>query len=154
MGCGDWKFSRYINWGKAIYKGFDVVQSVVNSNKKQFENDQINFYLYSGNPLSLPRADLLIAKDVLQHWSNSNVKKMLPALKSYKYFLIINCTNPQGATLNTDVQDGDFRYLDLRLQPFCLQAEKIYEFTNQQKLSDKILLRKPRWRKITLCKVK
>lgn len=151
MGCGDWQFSRYINWGDAIYEGFDVVESIIHYNKEQFGNDRTKFNLYSGNPLTLPKADLLIAKDVLQHLSNSNIEIFLPVLKSYKYFLITNCINPKDATLNTDIKHGDFRYVDLRLQPFSLQAEKIYEFTNQQTLLGKILLRKPSFHKITLC---
>ena len=32
MGCGDWQFSRLINWGDAMYQGYDIVQSVIESN--------------------------------------------------------------------------------------------------------------------------
>lgn len=153
MGCGDWQFSRFINWGDAMYLGYDVVQSVIETNKSQYESDKIIFNLYNGDPIDLPNADLIIAKDVLQHWSNNNIEKFLPLLRKYKYFLITNCINPNGKTVNINIEDGEFRFLDLRREPFSLQSEIVYEFTNQQNLVDKILFRKPRWHKISLSNV-
>ena len=32
-GCGDWQFSKNINWGQVSYKGFDIVNTVVENNK-------------------------------------------------------------------------------------------------------------------------
>src|SRR5438874_2181300 len=70
MGCGDWQFSRNVNWGLRRYQGFDVVPSIIFNNRYAYGSDNIEFQLYSGNPLELPSADLLIVKDVLQHLSN------------------------------------------------------------------------------------
>ena len=150
LGCGDWQFSRFINWGDTTYHGYDIVQSVIDSNKAKFESDKTLFHLYTGDPINLPKADLIIAKDVLQHWSNNNIEKFLPLLSKYKYFLITNCINPNGKTVNINIEDGEFRFLDLRREPFSLQSEIVYEFTNKQNLVDKILFRKPRWHKISL----
>ena len=36
FGCGDWQFSKYVNWGNIDYLGLDVVDSVIENNKKQF----------------------------------------------------------------------------------------------------------------------
>jgi SAM-dependent methyltransferase len=124
LGCGDWQFTRYIDWGITHYSGIDVVSTVIDDNNKQFSSSNIEFLLSSGNPAELPNADLLIAKDVLQHWLNVNVKAFLPLLGRYSFSLLTNCINPQGKTLNTDIQDGGFRYLDLRLPPFSLAEER------------------------------
>lgn len=150
LGCGDWQFSRYINWGAAHYQGFDVVKTVIDNNRHLFSSNNVGFYLSSGDPAELPNADLLIAKDVLQHWSNVNIEAFLSLLGRYKYSLLTNCVNPNGMTVNTDILDGDFRYLDLRLPPFNLSAKRVYSFTNYRRFIDKLLFRKPQWRKIVL----
>ncbi|MGV6876359.1 class I SAM-dependent methyltransferase [Pseudochelatococcus sp. B33] len=133
FGCGDWQFSRSVNWQGARYTGVDIVPSVIEKNKAAFQRDGIAFALYSGDPAELPEADLLIAKDVLQHWSNNAIAKFLPVIERYRFALLTNCTNPAGETVNVDIEDGAFRYLDLREAPFGLKAKHVYTFTNAEK---------------------
>jgi len=149
LGCGDWQFSRYIDWGAAEYIGYDLVRSVVERNQETFRKPEISFQLFSGNFDDLGSADLLIVKDVLQHWSNEAVKAFLPTLRRYRYCLLTNCVNPREETTNEDIRDGDFRYLDLRLPPFNITAEEILTFSNHRPLLLKPLIR-PRWTKKVL----
>jgi SAM-dependent methyltransferase len=130
MGCGDWQFSKDIRWGAARYLGLDVVGPVIRKNRRKYAKDGVSFRLYSGNPMDLPTADLLIVKDVLQHLSDQNVMEFLPYLRRFKYALITNCVNPKGPTENRDTQDGGFRYLDLRLPPFRVEASEVFTFTH------------------------
>ena len=113
------------------YDGFDIVSSLIGENQKKFSSNTIKFHVYSGDPGELPTADLLIAKDVLQHLSDAAVKAFLTEVKRYNYAIITNCVNPHGATVNADIEDGGFRYLDLRLPPFSIEAEELFSFTNQ-----------------------
>ena len=150
LGCGDWQFSRHIRWGLVKYQGFDIVKTVIDANIREFSSETVEFHLYSGNPAELPPADLLIAKDVLQHWSNNNIQTFLRSLNRYRFALITNCVNPRGPTVNEDIQDADGRYLDLRQPPFSLSAEEVYSFTNTQNLVQRLLFCKPRWLKRTI----
>lgn len=149
LGCGDWQFSRFINWNGIDYHGFDIVKSVIEDNQREFSSPNISFHMYSGNPADLPAADLLIAKDVFQHWSNRSIEAFFPHMEAYKYCLITNCVNPSGETLNRDIEDGDFRYLDLRLAPFGIRCRQLLSFTNEMPFFRR-LFGKPRWRKIVL----
>lgn len=149
MGCGDWQFSKNIDWGSARYHGFDVVPMVIERNSKEYSKPNVQFSLYSGDPSQLPAADLLIVKDVLQHLSTQRVLDFLPNLSRYRFCLLTNCVNPRGTTVNRDIADGDFRYLDLRLPPFNLKATEVYSFTNAMNPLRK-LLRRPRWFKRVL----
>src|SRR5215469_13142439 len=149
MGCGDWQFSQFIDWKGIDYQGFDVVTSVIEANKKRFSSPGVRFNLAAGNGADLPVANLLIAKDVLQHWSNESVKAFLPNFKKYDYCLITNCVNPNGNTTNDNIENGGFRYLDLRLPPFAIQAEELFSFTNNRGIIGS-LLSKPRWLKKVL----
>lgn len=152
MGCGDWQFSQLINWSGIRYQGYDVVPSVISSNQEKFSKDNISFTLYSGNPAELPTADLLIAKDVLQHLPNQTILDFLPILSKYKYALLTNCINPKGETNNIDIEAGGFRYLDLRLTPFNLKARQVYSFEKSDLLARfrTIIKGYPTWKKVVL----
>ncbi|WP_099864626.1 class I SAM-dependent methyltransferase [Pararhizobium haloflavum] len=146
LGCGDWQFSRRIDWRGIDYQGFDVVPMVVEANQRRYGSDTIRFEL-APDFENLPQADLIIAKDVLQHWSNASILDFLPVLQRYRHALITNCVTPDGLSQNSDIADGDFRPVDLRLEPFSMAAEPVYSFRNAQSLVPGI---KPRWRKIVL----
>jgi SAM-dependent methyltransferase len=155
MGCGDWQFSKLIDWSGIDYHGFDVAAVVISDNIKQFASDNVSFSHYSGNADELPAADLLIVKDVLMHLPNQVVSDFLPNLNKYKYALITNCTNPiDGALVNKDIETGDFRYLDLRRPPFDLKAELVYTFdkveTDWKSKLRRIYRGFPGWRKLVL----
>lgn len=154
LGCGDWQFSRFINWDGVQYYGLDLVRSVIDRNTKQYSAPNIEFRLFTGNFDELPEADLLIAKDVLQHWSNASVSAFLPTLERYQYSLITNCVNPRGATENFDIEDGEYRYLDIRLPPFNIDATEIFSFTNNRP-SLLRYLKRVRWlKRVLLVKAK
>ena len=91
MGCGDWQFSRLIDWSGMTYDGFDVVDSVIAINSKKYALPNVRFHAYTGNPKELPSADLLIAKDVLQHLSNDAIGVFIAEMKKYKFVLLTNC---------------------------------------------------------------
>ena len=155
MGCGDWQFSQYISWEGISYLGYDVVPEITSSNIEKYSKHNISFTLYSGNPDELPKSDLLIAKDVLQHLPNRTVLDFLPYLSKYKYALLTNCTNPKNRSLvNDNIQIGDFRYIDLRLPPFRLDATQVYSFTKKEKSIAsrlKAIVRGyPSWKKLVL----
>jgi 2-polyprenyl-3-methyl-5-hydroxy-6-metoxy-1,4-benzoquinol methylase len=149
MGCGDWQFSKFVDWAGANYSGFDVVPSVIKSNQEAYAKAGVTFQIYSGDPVELPSADLLIVKDVLQHLNDEAVKTLFPQLSRFKFALLTNCINPRGDTVNRDIEDGDFRYLDLRLPPFNLNATEVFSFSNEKTLVQK-LLRRTRWHKHVL----
>jgi hypothetical protein len=130
LGCGDWQFSKYINWDGIDYLGVDVVENVILENKQKYLKQNISFaninVLDQGFE-TIPDSDLLIAKDVLQHLANSNIKKMIDGMTSgkFKYALITN----DYSSINIDIQNGDTRPLDLRLPPFnMLEAKPVLNF--------------------------
>ena len=42
-GCGDWTFSRAIDWGHASYLGIDIASDVIKAVSKKHEKDKIKF---------------------------------------------------------------------------------------------------------------
>lgn len=130
FGCGDWQFSQFIDWTGVDYLGLDLVNNVIQSNQKLYGSDNISFGLVDSLDSPLPSADLIIIKDVMQHWSNESIRYFLPQLVNYQYCLIVNCIEPFGMSDNRDIADGEFRYLDLRVWPFYLNTRELLRFSN------------------------
>jgi hypothetical protein len=147
-GCGDWQFSRLIDWGGVSYLGLDIVDSLIEHHIKMYRRDNITFEVLSETPEQLPDAELIILKDVLQHWSNQSISSFIPKISKYKFALITNCVNQNEPTDNRDIVDGDFRPLDLRRPPFSYEMAKVFEFTNRRGIFG--LHQKPQWKKIVL----
>lgn len=70
-------------------------------------------------------ADLIICKDVLQHWSTASIKdwldsRLLAERDRFRFALITNCN--YGETVNGDIITGGWRALDLIKSPFNVGA--------------------------------
>ncbi|MDJ0825374.1 MAG: methyltransferase [Rhodobacter sp.] len=128
LGCGDWQFSQHIDWRGVAYDGFDLVDAVQARNRAAFGSATVRFHAAVEDWDALPAADLLIAKDVLQHWSNARIAAFLPVLERYPAALITNCIGDYGPPLNSDVKDGAFRPLDIRRSPFAVAAEEVLRY--------------------------
>ena len=128
VGCGDWQFSRAMDWGGVRYRGFDVVESVVEANKKIFASDTVTFEtMHSIN--DLPPADLVVCKDVLQHLPNQDVNEYLDYFSShYKYAIVTNDIFPDAYT-NVDIRHGAGRALRLDQRPFNRRIAVLVRWT-------------------------
>tara|TARA_Y100001972_G_scaffold56105_1_gene69033 strand:- start:505 stop:1098 length:594 start_codon:yes stop_codon:yes gene_type:complete len=93
IGCGDWQFSQYINFDNIKYRGIDIVPSVIDENNK-FISENIDFVcgdISDYNQLEpYTNVDLILVKDVLQHWSNDQIDNFLSKItkSNAKYMLI------------------------------------------------------------------
>jgi SAM-dependent methyltransferase len=134
LGCGDWQFSKLIDWSGIEYHGFDAAVSVIEKNRSVYGRENVTFSDFKNYDL-IPEADLLIIKDVLQHLSNQEISRIIQALiPRFKFTLITNCVPPirtsfhRSGMFNRDIQTGDFRFLDLRRPPFNCKAELLFEW--------------------------
>jgi SAM-dependent methyltransferase len=117
-GCGDWGFSRAMDWGDASYLGVDIASDVIEAVRRKHETGRIRFQVGDITE-DLPAADLLISKDVLQHLSNALVHKFIENnLRQGKYKWAI-LTNDRGRPpRNLDTVPGGYRVIDLAAPPF------------------------------------
>lgn len=125
-GCGDWEFSKAIDWSGIDYKGYDIVPAVIAKDKARYEKPNVHFFVANIVTDELPPADLLVSKHVLQHLPNADVAKFLTQLPKYKHVLLVNSV--QRTTLsgdNKDIAVGQFRSLDPTKPPFDLPGVKV-----------------------------
>lgn len=129
LGCGDWTFSRHIDWSNINYLGIDVVKSVIEKNQRDFTKDNIHFIQADVLNFCLPEADLLICKDVLQHLPIQDISFVLEQIGKFKYCLITNDIDLNDAKKNNlEILRGEYRSLDLTSYPFFLDAEKVLTY--------------------------
>ena len=126
-GCGDWTFSKEIDWGDIQYFGVDIVKSVIEENIRKYSRGNIHFEHLDILRYELPAADLLICKDVLMHLTNRDIIHFLKSTKQFKHCLFTNNTGHEG--VNIDIQRGQFRPLDLTAAPFYLNGVKVFIYS-------------------------
>lgn len=125
IGCGDWRFSRYLNFDGRDYLGLDVVSSVIASNASTYGTSNIKFERADISEVDdLPACDLIICKDVLQHLSNENVIRALKKFRAARFALITNDYHPA----NVDIANGGTRPLDVSRPPFNFPARPVCRF--------------------------
>ncbi|OHU82434.1 hypothetical protein BKN38_07185 [Helicobacter sp. CLO-3] len=123
-GCGDWQFSKNIDFSGIDYKGFDVASFVIKANNAKYQKPNVTFTQYNGDFTTLPSADLLLCKDVLQHLPNAKIQEFVSILPKFKYALI---TNDMGDKNNNDILPTYGRTLDLRAEPFNVPLEIVFK---------------------------
>ena len=126
VGAGDWQFSRSMDWSGVDYLGVDVVPELVAENERRYGSTNVRFALLDAAAEELPPADLILVKDVLQHWPNAPIARFLSRLPAKAIVLVTNTTN--GVTCNADAVVGGYRFLDIRLPPFDADAEEVLRY--------------------------
>lgn len=131
-GCGDFAFSRIIDWSSALYTGYDIVGDLIARNNRNYATSKIRFE-HVGSAADMEPADLLIVKDVFIHLPPSEVLSLLRlALKRFKYILATHDVSPviedSHSEYNCEIRPGRFTYSDIRLAPFDIPANVIYDW--------------------------
>lgn len=126
FGCGDWSFSKLIDWSNVKYTGIEIVESVVN-NLKQYEDVNIRFvFLSDVERFYKCKGDLLIIKDVLQHWTNKEITTFLDNVKDqFKFILITN-----SSTQSEDWQETPERSRPLSCRYYPLKKYNVELLTS------------------------
>src|SRR5258705_7397468 len=145
IGCGDWQFSRFLNLDGIHYRGFDLVESVIEQNSKRFETAHIEFAIMPEDYAALPGADLLIIKDVLQHLPNAQVLRFYSdVFPKYRACLITNSFRKLNTRANVDIRPGEFRCLDLKAAPYHFDGAYVFQFSSPLWEEIRTLLHMPR----------
>lgn len=132
FGCGDWQSTKLLDLANTQYLGYDVVAAVVERNRQLYGRDWIQFRLsnldFSG--ITDFTADVLIVKDVLQHWPLAKVQQFLRLPWQVEYALFINDTSSPDGTkqLNADCALGAYQLRDLALPPFSLNVRDVFSW--------------------------
>lgn len=109
-GCGDFRCGQLIYDGLYIdYLGYDAYKPLVDHLNATTKYKFWHMDIFKSRA-DIEHADLLILKDVIQHWKTIEINIFLDyivASKKFKYILITNCS--KGAIENQDISTGNWR---------------------------------------------
>ena len=88
LGCGDFRVGRRIAQEGVYYIGIDVVDALVEANRRRFSSDRIEFHCLDIVADALPDGDLCLVREVLQHLSNAQILTILPKLQKFKWVIV------------------------------------------------------------------
>lgn len=113
LGCGDFRVGeQYILPEVKKYIGVDVVDTLIQHHQKEHSDEVKSFKCLDIINDPLPKAELCIIRQVLQHLSNEQVKEILIKLRTYKYVLVCDHVPGGDFTPNKDKKHGE----DIRLK--------------------------------------
>ena len=129
IGCGDWEFSQFINFGDKEYLGIDCVNYIIKINQDKYEKENIKFEHKIVNDDYIPKGfDLIIIKDVIQHWKDEDILKYLNEILINNKFVF--CTN--GYKFMRDKTKNDLKKRDInnkyRYHPVDIDKYPLSEF--------------------------
>jgi hypothetical protein len=123
--CGDFHWMKFVmdDNNHIKYKGGDIVESVINSNIKNYTSDQVEFSVIDLTRDHLPSSDLIIVRDCLFHLSFSDIDKAIRNIKNSNLKYILTSTHIVNDNFfNTDISTGDFRLIDIFADPISFKG--------------------------------
>ncbi|SDS10092.1 Methyltransferase domain-containing protein [Gillisia sp. Hel1_33_143] len=128
LGCGDFNVgSKLIDFTKKYY-AIDIVESLIEYNKTRFKEEDLKFLCLDIAEDSLPVADCVIVRQVLQHLSNAEVARVVKKLIDFKYVILTEHLPDKNFEPNMDIISGQGTRLkknsgiNLLASPFNLEV--------------------------------
>lgn len=119
--CGDFNWLSTVELDIDHYYGADLVPDLVEKTRIKYERGDRTFLVLDVTTDDLPKADVVMCKDLLTHLSNDFILKALNNIKrsGAEYLLTTTFTE---ISKNQDIPVGSFRPLNLQAAPFGLPA--------------------------------
>jgi hypothetical protein len=115
--CGDFGWMSSLKLPVREYLGVDIVPELIERNNRQYSTEHRRFQLADLTVDPLPAFDLVLCRDCLVHLSFENIARVIAnfARSGSKYLLTTTFPDHDA---NIDIQDGDWRLLNLQKPPF------------------------------------
>lgn len=129
IGCGDFSYMKTLSFlNKINYFGYDIVDFIIEENKKKYENHQINFFTKDLINESLKlKVDLVLIKDLLQHLSFESIEKLFQNINPFKFLIVVE----DFCEENKNIENGYYRALNLK--KICLFSDPIFTYNTYWK---------------------
>lgn len=106
LGCGDFNIGKHLTEYTKKYMAVDIVENLINRNKKHYKEKNLEFSCLDIAKDKLPLGDCIILRQVLQHLSNAEIKKVVEKLTHYKYIILTEHLPLNDFTPNKDIISG------------------------------------------------
>lgn len=106
LGCGDFNIGKHFTAHTKTYHAIDIVENLINRNKNLYQSNNLEFYCLDISKDTLPAADCVILRQVLQHLSNAEIHSILTKLINFKYIILTEHLPVGNFTANKDIISG------------------------------------------------
>lgn len=115
--CGDFNWAGPLADAVDNYIGIDIVPELIQNNRQRYGSPRRRFECLDMVYQALPNADLVLCRDGLVHFSDSDAKAALANLRrtNAEYLLV---TTFIGDRSNPDIATGEWRPLNMQSPPF------------------------------------
>ncbi|WP_019037288.1 class I SAM-dependent methyltransferase [Psychroflexus tropicus] len=129
LGCGDFNVGSQLVEFTQKYIAVDIVDDLIRHNQQHFKEEKLEFHQLDLAKDTLPEGDIALLRQVLQHLSNKEIKKVSKKLTSYTYVILTEHL-PLGTFVpNIDIISGQGTRLkkqsgvDLLAPPFDMKVK-------------------------------
>lgn len=118
LGCGDFNIGSKLRQFCEDYVACDIVEDLIDFNKRKFESLDVNFRVLDITSEPLPKGDVVFIRQVLQHLSNKQILRVIPKIQENFNFIVLtehlpaeqnfkpNKDKPAGPNIRTEVDSG------------------------------------------------
>jgi len=132
IGCGDFNLMKNFDLSGISYLGIDIIKDLIDRNGARYTKDNIKFKHLAIHECSFKEEfDLILCKDLLQHWSNESTNKFFNIIKNYKYCLLTNdfMNNDYfNKNYNVNILDSEYTIVDLSRDPYNIPGKYVFEW--------------------------
>ncbi len=115
--CGDFNWMKEVAPHIERYTGADVVKNIVATNRERYGNERVQFVFADAVKDSLPRADVILCRDMLVHFPIREIYRTLRNFRASGADYLLTTTFTSCST-NADIQVADWRQLNFEQAPF------------------------------------
>lgn len=116
--CGDFHWMQHVDLAGCDYTGADIVPSLIDENNSRYASANRRFVVLDLIRDPLPTADLLMCRDCLIHLPLAAAQEAVANIRKSGITYLLTTTYSHVGH-NGDIVMGDFRAINLRIQPFC-----------------------------------
>ena len=138
IGCGDFAIGKKIFLNTKQYIACDVVTELIEYNKKKYKYSNLKFLdIDASDDNGLPKADVIILRQVLQHLSNQKIQLILDKIQNnYKYLIICEHLPLGDFVSNLDIKTGDLSRIFLESGVNIEEKPFYFKFTRKKILNE------------------
>lgn len=120
--CGDFYWMKEVAFPDGFqYIGADIVAPLIEANRRAFEGPTRTFLTLDITRDLHPPTDLFFCRDCLFHLSTADINKVFANfLRSGTPYLMTTTHIDTGPLVNTEINSGEFRHINLFKPPFNL----------------------------------
>lgn len=134
LGCGDFNVGRQLIASSKKYIAIDIVTDLIAYNRSIFKAENLEFHCLDIAVDELPKADCVLVRQVLQHLSNEEIKRILRKLADFKYIVLTEHIPEGDFEPNVDIISGQGTRLKKKSGVQVLEAPFYFKVKEEKQI--------------------